>query len=67
MTRTQSLTVGVGTVMDAKEVLILITGASKAIALYKVREAYNDPLPRLLRRVFATCGRCPPSSSTPTP
>ena len=33
----QALTVGVGTVMDAKEVLILITGASKAIALYKVK------------------------------
>ena len=27
---------GVGTVMDAAEVLILITGASKAYALYKV-------------------------------
>jgi 6-phosphogluconolactonase/glucosamine-6-phosphate isomerase/deaminase len=28
--------VGVGTVMDAAEVLVLITGASKAYALYKV-------------------------------
>ena len=27
---------GVGTVMDAKEVLVLITGANKAFALYKV-------------------------------
>lgn len=31
----QALTVGVGTVMDAKEVMILITGAHKAFALYK--------------------------------
>merc|ERR1712000_651255 len=31
----QALTVGVGTVMEAKEVMILITGASKAYALYK--------------------------------
>jgi len=34
----QALTVGVGTVMDAKEVLVLITGANKAIALYKAVE-----------------------------
>ncbi|KAK9875908.1 hypothetical protein WA026_009692 [Henosepilachna vigintioctopunctata] len=34
----QALTVGVGTVMDAREVLILITGASKAYALYKAIE-----------------------------
>lgn len=34
----QALTVGVGTVMDAKEVLVLITGANKAIALYKVEK-----------------------------
>jgi len=34
----QALTVGVGTVMDAREVLVLITGASKAIALYKAIE-----------------------------
>merc|ERR1711872_548519 len=34
----QALTVGVGTVMEAKEVLILITGASKAYALYKAIE-----------------------------
>ena len=32
----QALTVGVGTVMDAKEVLILITGAHKAYALHMV-------------------------------
>ena len=32
----QALTVGVGTVMDAAEVMILITGAHKAFALYKV-------------------------------
>merc|ERR1712150_433967 len=31
----QALTVGVGTVMDAKEVMILVTGAHKAFALYK--------------------------------
>merc|ERR1711890_190705 len=34
----QALTVGVGTVMDAKEVLILISGAHKAFALYKAIE-----------------------------
>merc|ERR1711934_1021504 len=34
----QALTVGVGTVMDAKEVLVLITGANKAFALYKAIE-----------------------------
>ena len=34
----QALTVGVGTVMDAKEVMILITGAHKAFALYKAME-----------------------------
>jgi 6-phosphogluconolactonase/glucosamine-6-phosphate isomerase/deaminase len=33
----QALTVGVGTVMDAREVMILITGAHKAHALYKVK------------------------------
>ncbi len=32
----QALTVGVGTVMDAREVMVLITGAHKAYALYKV-------------------------------
>lgn len=34
----QALTVGVGTVMDAKEVMILITGSHKAFALYKTIE-----------------------------
>lgn len=34
----QALTVGVGTVMDAKEVMILITGSHKAFALYKAIE-----------------------------
>lgn len=34
----QALTVGVGTVMDAKEVMILITGSNKAFALYKAIE-----------------------------
>merc|ERR1712045_727665 len=34
----RALTVGVGTVMDAKEVMILITGAHKAFALYKAIE-----------------------------
>jgi len=38
----QALTVGVGTVMDAREVMILITGAHKALALYKaVEEGIN--------------------------
>jgi len=35
---TMALTVGVGTVMDAREVLILITGVSKALALHKCIE-----------------------------
>ena len=35
---TMALTVGVGTVMDAREVMILITGAHKAFALYKAME-----------------------------
>ncbi|BFZ24357.1 hypothetical protein BsWGS_27396 [Bradybaena similaris] len=34
----QALTVGVGTVMDADEVMILITGAHKALALHKAIE-----------------------------
>ncbi|XP_069129386.1 glucosamine-6-phosphate isomerase 1-like isoform X2 [Argopecten irradians] len=34
----QALTVGVGTVMDAREVMILITGAHKAFALHKAIE-----------------------------
>lgn len=34
----QALTVGVGTVMDSKEVMILITGAHNAFALYKAIE-----------------------------
>jgi hypothetical protein len=33
-----ALTVGVGTVMDAREVLVIITGMSKAYALYKCIE-----------------------------
>lgn len=33
-----ALTVGVGTVMDAREVLVIITGIAKAYALYKVVE-----------------------------
>lgn len=35
---TQALTVGVGTVMDAREVMILITGSHKAYALHKAIE-----------------------------
>ena len=35
---TQALTVGVGTVMDAKEVLIIITGYNKARAVREVVE-----------------------------
>merc|ERR1711973_397387 len=34
----QALTVGVGTVMDSREVMVLITGAHKAFALYKTIE-----------------------------
>ncbi|XP_023344341.1 glucosamine-6-phosphate isomerase isoform X2 [Eurytemora carolleeae] len=34
----QALTVGVGTVMEAQEVLVLITGANKSYALYKAIE-----------------------------
>merc|ERR1712170_36085 len=34
----QALTVGVGTVMDAREVMVLITGAHKAYALHKAIE-----------------------------
>lgn len=34
----EALTVGVGTVMDAQEVMILITGSQKAFALYKAIE-----------------------------
>ena len=33
-----ALTVGVGTVMDAREVVVLITGMHKAYALYKCIE-----------------------------
>ena len=33
-----ALTVGVGTIMDAREVVIIITGTSKAFALYKAVE-----------------------------
>eukprot|EP00939_MAST-03C_sp_MAST-3C-sp1_P004898 g4898.t1 len=37
-----SLTVGVGTVMDAREVVVIITGAHKAMAMYKcVEEGVN--------------------------
>ncbi|MBN3277204.1 GNPI1 isomerase, partial [Polyodon spathula] len=35
---TMALTVGVGTVMDAREVMFLITGAHKSLALYKAIE-----------------------------
>ena len=31
-----ALTVGIGTIMDAREVVIIITGISKAYALYQV-------------------------------
>lgn len=38
----QALTVGVGTVMDAKEIMILVTGVNKAWALHKaVEEGIN--------------------------
>ena len=33
-----ALTVGVGTVMDAREVMVMITGMHKAYALYKCIE-----------------------------
>ncbi len=32
----QALTVGVGTIMDSREVMVLVTGAHKALALSKV-------------------------------
>ncbi|PIK36910.1 putative glucosamine-6-phosphate isomerase 2 [Apostichopus japonicus] len=35
---TMALTVGVGTVMDAREVMVIITGAHKSYALYKAIE-----------------------------
>lgn len=35
---TMALTVGVGTVMDAREIVIIITGVSKALALHKCIE-----------------------------
>jgi glucosamine-6-phosphate deaminase len=35
---TMALTVGVGTVMDAREVVVIITGVSKAMALHKCVE-----------------------------
>ena len=39
---TTALTVGVGTVMDAKEVVIMISGEKKAMALYKcIEEGIN--------------------------
>lgn len=39
---TKALTVGVGTVLDAKEVMVLITGAHKALALhYAIEEGVN--------------------------
>ena len=39
---TTALTVGVGTVMDAREIVIMISGAKKAIALYKcIEEGVN--------------------------
>jgi glucosamine-6-phosphate deaminase len=34
----KSLTVGVGTVMDAREVLLIATGSSKAVALAQTIE-----------------------------
>jgi len=37
-----ALTVGVGTVLDAREIVVLITGASKALAVYKcIEEGIN--------------------------
>ncbi|KAM9989453.1 hypothetical protein ACTFIY_005494 [Dictyostelium cf. discoideum] len=35
---TQALTVGVGTIMDAREIILIVTGHSKAIALYRTIE-----------------------------
>uniref|UniRef100_A0A0A9XPU0 Glucosamine-6-phosphate isomerase n=1 Tax=Lygus hesperus TaxID=30085 RepID=A0A0A9XPU0_LYGHE len=34
----QALTVGVGTIMDAEEIMVLVTGAAKALALHKAVE-----------------------------
>ncbi|KAK6013576.1 hypothetical protein OSTOST_21105 [Ostertagia ostertagi] len=38
MVPTQALTVGVQTVMDAKEVMVLVTGSHKALALHHAIE-----------------------------
>ena len=68
----QALTVGVGTMMDAKEVLVLITGANKAIALYKVKSSKQsiymacNPALRRSRKACAICGLSRPYSSTRT-
>jgi glucosamine-6-phosphate deaminase len=44
-----ALTVGVGTVMDAEEVMILITGANKALALHMaIEEGVNHSMFLLL-------------------
>lgn len=40
---TSALTVGVGTVMDSREVMILITGGHKAYALHKAIEGNKKP------------------------
>jgi glucosamine-6-phosphate deaminase len=52
----QALTVGVGTVMDAKEVMILITGAHKSFALYKaIEEGVNHMWTVSAFQVSAIC------------
>ena len=69
-----ALTVGVGTVMDAREVVLLVTGSHKANALYKAIEEVRGsaaagaavPDPRC-GRAFRTCGPARRCSSTRTP
>jgi glucosamine-6-phosphate deaminase len=42
----KSVTVGIGTIMDAKEVMILVTGAQKSLALHKaIEEGINHMWP----------------------
>jgi len=55
-----ALTVGVGTVMDAREVLIIITGIHKAFALYKcieegVNHMWTVSAIQLHRRAIIVC------------
>ena len=55
----QALTVGVGTVMDAREVMILITGAHKAYALHMVIYIFYLVLGCIQKYILLGCGRNP--------